>query len=64
MRTHHLAGLVAVLLVAFGAKLIFFPLPVATAGANAAPRMDVSRMHENKALPEQAMRDMSFVYAD
>lgn len=63
MRAHHVFGIVTVLLVAFGAKLVFFPVPVAFS-FSATPAMDVSRMHENKRLPEQPMRDMSFVYAD
>ena len=62
MRKHHVLGIVTVLLVAFGAKLIFFPVPVATAFSfSAGPSMDVSRMHENKVLPEQPLRDMTFV---
>ena len=66
MRTHHMLGIVSVLLIGFGIKLVFFPVPVATAGFSftSGPTLDVSRMHENKQLPQQALRDMSFVYAD
>jgi len=66
MRTHHMLGIVSVLLIGFGIKLVFFPVPVATAGFSftSGPTLDVSRMHENKQLPQQALRDMNFVYAD
>lgn len=64
MRTHHMLGIVSALLIGFGIKLVFFPVPVATAFSFSAPTMDVSPRHENKRLPEQALRDMSFVYAD
>ena len=66
MRAHHTLGIVAALLIGFGIKLAFFPVPVATAAFSftSGPTMDVSRMHENKQLPQQALRDMSFVYAD
>ena len=66
MRAHHMLGIVSALLIGFGIKLAFFPVPVATAAFSftSGPTLDVSRMHENKRLPEQALRDMSFVYAD
>lgn len=66
MRTHHMLGIVSVLLIGFAIKLAFFPVPVATAAFSSpsGPTLDVSRMHENKQLPQQVLRDMSFVYAD
>jgi len=66
MRGYHTLGIVAALLIGFAIKLAFFPVPVATAAFSFAsgPTLDVSRMHENKQLPQQALRDMSFVYAD
>ncbi len=66
MRAHHMLGIVAALAIGFAMKLMFFPAPVAVAGPSAiqGPRMDVSRMHENKILPEQKLHDMSFVYAE
>lgn len=59
MRTHHLIAVVAVVLIGFGAKTVL--APANTAQATEAPRFDVSRMHENKVLPQQAMTDMTFV---
>jgi hypothetical protein len=62
MRTHHLLGIAAIVLIGFGAKVAFFPVTPAKASVGAP--FDVSRMHENKVLPEQQMNDMSFVYTD
>lgn len=65
MRTLHVLGLVAIVLVGFGAKLIVSaPTAAAGSGAFQSVSLDVPRMHENKRLPEQPLRDMSFVYAD
>jgi hypothetical protein len=60
MRLHHLIAIAAVALIAIGMKPAFFPPSAANAGTER-PGLDVSNMHLNKNLPEQAIRDMSFV---
>ena len=64
MRKHHIAAIVATILLAFAVK-VFFLAPTAEANIRAAKgaRMDVSRMHENRTLPVQAVHDMTFVYS-
>ena len=65
MRAHYTVTLIAVILVAFGAKLFFFSAPTA---ADVRPAtglgQDVSNMHVNKILPVQAMNDLTFVFTD
>ena len=62
MRIHHIAALVATILLASAVKVLFFA-PIAEANIRAGAGIDVSRMHENRTLPVQAMHDMSFVYS-
>jgi hypothetical protein len=64
MRKHHIAAIVATILVAFAVK-VFFLAPTAEANIHAVKgaSMDVSRMHENRTLPVQAVHDMTFVYS-
>jgi len=68
MRAHHIIASVAVLLVAFGAKLFFFSVPSAEADIRAVPHMSGLERHSDlpnsKNLPEQEMHDMSFVFTD
>jgi hypothetical protein len=67
MRAHHAIGIVAVILVGFGLKLLFFPAPIAEAdllGVRSVG-MDISQMHQNnKNLPEQKIHDMTFVFSE
>jgi hypothetical protein len=64
MRKHHIAAIVATILLAFAVKVFFF---APTAEANVlgvkGAGLDVSRMHENRTLPVQAVHDMTFVYS-
>ena len=66
MRAHHAIGIVAVILVGFGLKLLFFSAPIAEAdllGVRSVG-MDISQMHQNnKTLPEQKIHDMTFVFS-
>ena len=62
MRKHHIAAIVVTILLASAVKVLFFA-PIAEANIRAGVGIDVSRMHENKTLPLQAMHDMSFVYS-
>jgi hypothetical protein len=67
MRAHHAIGIVAVILVGFGLKLLFFSAPSAEAdllGVRSVG-MDISQMHRNnKNLPEQKIHDMTFVFSE
>jgi hypothetical protein len=64
MRKHHIAAIVATILIAFAVKVFFFaPAAEANVRAIKGVGLDVSRMHENRALPVQAMHDMTFVYS-
>jgi hypothetical protein len=67
MRAHHAIGIVAVILVGFGLKLLFFSAPIAEAdllGVRSVG-MDISQMHQNnKTLPEQKIHDMTFVFSE
>ena len=62
MRKHHIAAIVATILLAFAVKVFFFA-PIAEANILTGAGMDVSRMHENRTLPVHAMHDMTFVYS-
>ena len=70
MRPHHAIAVVAVILIGFGVKLIFFSAPAAEADTHAVPsaRMDVVQMltdhPHGKSLPVQKMHDMTFVFSD
>jgi len=64
MRAHHAIGIVAVILVGFGLKVLFFSAPLAEADLRSVRSvdMDISQMHQkNKNLPEQKIHDMTFV---
>jgi hypothetical protein len=61
MRKHHIAAIVATILLAFAVK-VFFLTPVAEANVQGGG-IDVSRMQENRSLPVQAVHDMTFVYS-
>jgi hypothetical protein len=67
MRAHHAIGIVAVILVGFGLKLLSFSAPIAEAdllGVRSVG-MDISQMHQNnKNLPEQKIHDMTFVFSE
>ena len=64
MRKHHVAAILATILLAFAVKVFFLALNAeANIRAVNGAVMDVSRMHENKTLPVQASHDMSFVYS-
>jgi len=64
MRIHHIAAIVATILLAFAVKVFFFaPTAEANIRTVTGAGIDVSRMHENRTLPVQAMHDMSFVYS-
>jgi hypothetical protein len=68
MRAHHVIIVaVAVTLIGFGVKLIFFTEPVAEAKVLSlkSMSMDISELHRNtKNLPVQKIHDMSFVFSD
>jgi hypothetical protein len=70
MRAHHgIIAAVAVVLVGFGVKLIFFSEPTAEAKLLSVKSvsMDISEIHRNtntKNLPVQKIHDMTFVFAD
>jgi hypothetical protein len=66
MRAHHAIGIVAVILVGFGLKVLFFSAPLAEADLRSVRSvdMDISQMHQkNKNLPEQKIHDMTFVFS-
>jgi len=64
MRIHHIAALVATILLASAVKVLFFaPTAEANIRAVKGTGVDVTRLHENRTLPAQAMHDMSFVYS-
>ena len=64
MRKHHIAAIVATILLAVAVKVFFFaPTAEANVRAVKGAGLDVSRMHENRTLPVQAMHDMTFVYS-
>jgi hypothetical protein len=67
MRAKHATGIVAVILVGFGLKLLFFSAPTAEADLRIVKSvgMDISQMHQNKRnLPEQKIHDMTFVFSE
>jgi len=73
MRTHHVIAIIAVILVGFGVKLFFFSAQTAEADLLSVTgslsvksvSMDVSQISQNiKNLPEEKIRDMTFVFSD
>ena len=67
MRAHHAIGIVAVILVGFGLKVLFFSAPLAEADLRSVRSvgMDIYQMHQNKKnLAEQKIHDMTFVFSE
>jgi hypothetical protein len=67
MRAKHATGIVAVILVGFGLKLLFFSTPIAEADLRSVRNVgiDISQMHQNKKnLAEQKIHDMTFVFSE
>jgi hypothetical protein len=67
MRAYQVLAIVAVILIGFSVKLIFFNPPVAEADSVSIQpvRMDISQLHQNaKNIPIQTIHDMSFVFAN
>ena len=69
MRAHHAIAVVAVILISFGVKLLFFSATIAEADIHAVPSasMDIIQMHidhpNRNNHPVQKMRDMTFVFS-
>jgi len=62
MRKYHIAAILGTILLAFAVKVFFLALNAeANMRAVNGAAMDVSRMHENRTLPVQAMHDMTHV---
>jgi hypothetical protein len=61
MRRNHAVALVTIILVGIGVKLFFFVAPHAEADARSG--LDISRMHIDKKLPVQKLRDTTFVFS-
>ena len=59
MRLHHAIAVTAAILIGFGAKLFFFPAPIAEADASSikSSSMNLLQMH-SKGLPVQKVSDM------
>jgi predicted acyltransferase len=70
MRAHHAIAVVAVMLIGFGVKLFFFPVPAAEADTPPvlSASVDTLQMHIDhpniKNLPPHKLRDMTFVFSD
>jgi hypothetical protein len=68
MRAHHvIIAAVAVTLIGFGVKLIFFTDPAAEAKVLSleSMSMNISELHRNTTnLPVQKIHDMTFVFSD
>ena len=65
MRANHIIAVAAVVLIGFTVKVGFLSAPIAQANADGLTiaGLDVSKLHVNAKLPEQAMHDMSFVFS-
>ncbi len=69
LRSHHVAIVIAILLMFFGVKMFFFSPPIAEADVHAVPSasMNVLQMqidHPNRnSLPEEKVHDMSLVFS-
>lgn len=66
MRKRHIILTAAVILIAFGTKLLFFPVPTAEADVSrmTGAGLDISQLQQGaKDLPVQKMHDMSFVFS-
>ena len=68
MRARHaIATAIAVIVIGFGGKLIFFSAPTAEAQllSTKSASMDIYRLQRNgKDLPAQKIHDMTFIFAD
>jgi hypothetical protein len=67
MRAHYAIAVVAVILVGFGLKLIFFSAPIAVAhtGVVKSVSMDISEMRQSiRNLPVEKLHDMTLVFSD
>jgi hypothetical protein len=70
MRAHHAIAVVAVVLIGFGVKLLFFPTRPAEADTPAVTSagVDVLQIHIDhpnmKNLPAQELHDRTFVFSD
>jgi hypothetical protein len=65
MRAHHVIAVIAVLVIALGAKPFLFPPKQAAAGPVPGVTMDVLKMEtelNTKDLPVQDFRDKTFVF--
>ena len=64
MRKHHVAAILATILLAFAVKVFFLALNAeANIRAVNGATMDVSRLHESRTPPVQAVHDMTFIYS-
>ena len=67
MRANHFIAAAVAVSIAIAVKVLFLSGPAAEASADnlkTGAGLDVSKMHENAKLPEQAMHDMTFVFSD
>ena len=70
MRAHHALAVVAVMLIGFGMKLLFFSAPAAEADTQAVSHdsINVIQMHidhpNKNNMPTQKMHDMTFIFSD
>lgn len=65
MRIHHVIAVIAVFVVGFGAKQLFFSPMKAEATTDPSVSMNVLQMHHDinmNNLPVQKMHDMTFVF--
>lgn len=69
MRAHHVITVIAVLVIALGAKHLLFPLKQANADINAIPSASVNVLQMQRgidatSLPVQKMNDKTFIFTD
>jgi hypothetical protein len=65
MRVHHILAVAAVVLMAVGVKLVFFPPIKAEADIARIASMNVLKMQtDHRNMPAQKIHDMAFVFAD
>jgi hypothetical protein len=62
MRVHHILAVAAVVLMAVGVKLVFFPPIKAEADIASMNVLKMQTDHRN--MPAQKIHDMAFVFAD
>jgi hypothetical protein len=63
MRVHQAIAIVALILIGFGVKLVFFSPAGAVSRTNDMLSIDIAKMQENRNLPVQKMHDMSVVFS-